>query len=344
MLDIVDEQLDVTGRGLLGLTVGCARCHDHKFDPIPTVDYYALAGIFRSTRAVSRTEDAQRHDVVGMSAVPGARRTSRSSRVDGARRKASRRPARPRRAAIGLHAGPDACRAASCRSSPASNRRRPSPPRQQRPAGAGPWIASSDNPLTARVMVNRIWQHHFGTRPRRHAATTSASAANGPSHPELLDWLAARFVDERLVGQGDASADRAVEQPISMASTADADAAADRPRQSAAVAISRRRRLEAEELRDAMLAVSGQLDRTIGGGEQRGRLRRRPRCMTPSEASSPTRCTAIDPFYTRPAAAFICRSSATCCRTCWPCSTAPIPTPWPPSATTRRCRRRRCSC
>src|SRR5207245_11685721 len=48
-LDIVDEQLDVTGRAFLGLTIGCARCHDHKFDPIPTVDYYSLAGIFRST-------------------------------------------------------------------------------------------------------------------------------------------------------------------------------------------------------------------------------------------------------------------------------------------------------
>src|SRR5207237_7747024 len=48
-LEIVDDQIDVTGRAFLGLTLGCARCHDHKFDPIPTVDYYALAGIFRST-------------------------------------------------------------------------------------------------------------------------------------------------------------------------------------------------------------------------------------------------------------------------------------------------------
>ncbi len=48
-LDIADEQIDVTGRAFLGLTLGCARCHDHKFDPIPAVDYYALAGIFRGT-------------------------------------------------------------------------------------------------------------------------------------------------------------------------------------------------------------------------------------------------------------------------------------------------------
>ena len=52
-MDVVDEQIDTIGRGLLGMTVACARCHDHKFDPIPTTDYYALAGIFR------RHEDAR---------------------------------------------------------------------------------------------------------------------------------------------------------------------------------------------------------------------------------------------------------------------------------------------
>ncbi len=50
--DVIDEQVDTTGRAFLGMTLGCARCHDHKFDPVPTTDYYALAGIFRSTRSV----------------------------------------------------------------------------------------------------------------------------------------------------------------------------------------------------------------------------------------------------------------------------------------------------
>ena len=49
-MDIIDEQLDTLGRAFMGMTLGCARCHDHKFDPIPTRDYYALAGIFKSTR------------------------------------------------------------------------------------------------------------------------------------------------------------------------------------------------------------------------------------------------------------------------------------------------------
>ena len=52
VLDIVDDQIDVTSRTFLGLTVACARCHDHKFDPIPTLDYYAMAGIFNSTSSM----------------------------------------------------------------------------------------------------------------------------------------------------------------------------------------------------------------------------------------------------------------------------------------------------
>src|SRR6185369_5653619 len=52
VMDIVDEQIEVTSKAFLGLTVACARCHNHKFDPIPTKDYYALAGIFKSTKAM----------------------------------------------------------------------------------------------------------------------------------------------------------------------------------------------------------------------------------------------------------------------------------------------------
>src|SRR5207249_8502824 len=56
-MDIIDEQIDTMGKGFLGMTIGCARCHDHKFDPIPTKDYYALAGIFRSTRTLKNYKD-----------------------------------------------------------------------------------------------------------------------------------------------------------------------------------------------------------------------------------------------------------------------------------------------
>src|SRR5207244_879906 len=60
MADEWEDRVDVVGRGLLGLTVACARCHDHKYDPIPTEDYYSLAGIFASTRMFNRPLDAKR--------------------------------------------------------------------------------------------------------------------------------------------------------------------------------------------------------------------------------------------------------------------------------------------
>ena len=56
-MDIIDDQISTVGKALLGLTLECARCHDHKFDPITTADYYALAGIFKSTRTMSQIVD-----------------------------------------------------------------------------------------------------------------------------------------------------------------------------------------------------------------------------------------------------------------------------------------------
>ena len=121
------------------------------------------------------------------------------------------------------------------------------------------WLTRPGHPLTARVMVNRIWQHHFG---RGIVATPSNFGVRGepPTHPELLDWLAARFVAERLVDQGDASRDRAVGRPTSSrATTTSANAALDPDNRW--LWRFPRRRLDAESIRDAMLAVAGRLDR-----------------------------------------------------------------------------------
>src|SRR4029079_7658823 len=71
-MEVADEQLDTVGRAILGQTLGCARCHDHKFDPIPTADYYALAGIFTSTQVMQRrymlNEQRQMERLVGLGA------------------------------------------------------------------------------------------------------------------------------------------------------------------------------------------------------------------------------------------------------------------------------------
>jgi mono/diheme cytochrome c family protein len=125
------------------------------------------------------------------------------------------------------------------------------------------WIASPENPLTARVMVNRIWQHHFG---RGIVATPSDFGKNGerPTHPELLDWLAVRFVEEgwsikamhRLILTS-SSYRQASENPAPQASGKDPD--------NRLLSRFSRRRIEAEALRDGILLASGRLNPERGG-------------------------------------------------------------------------------
>ncbi len=124
------------------------------------------------------------------------------------------------------------------------------------------WIASPRNPLTARVMVNRIWQHHFG---RGLVGTSDNFGARGdrPTHPELLDWLAARFIESgwsiravhRLVLSSATWQQQSQQHPAARQGDPDGRWLSFVPR----------RRLSAEELRDAVLAVSGRLDDSVGG-------------------------------------------------------------------------------
>ncbi|MEK6263061.1 MAG: DUF1553 domain-containing protein, partial [Planctomycetota bacterium] len=178
------------------------------------------------------------------------------------------------------------------------------------------WIASPANPLTARVMVNRIWQHHFG---RGLVATSDNFGTRGerPSHPELLDWLAARFVESgwsmksmhRLMVLSNTYQQASVLPAINEEGTK----ATERtkgvpPHQSlesstslsslATELASRfpRRRLSAEELRDAMLAVSGRLDRVPGSNESGEFLVSKAENI--GAMILPNRVAADDPFYT----------------------------------------------
>ena len=126
------------------------------------------------------------------------------------------------------------------------------------------WIASEQNPLTARVMVNRIWQWHFGQAIAGNANNFGATGKK-PSHPELLDWLAGHFITEgwsvkamhRVIMSS--SAYRRASQHPSPETLAERDA------DGTSYAVFQPRRLDAEELRDAMLATSGELNSTIGG-------------------------------------------------------------------------------
>ena len=91
-MDIVDEQIDTVGRAFLGLTLGCARCHDHKFDPIATADYYGLAGIFKSTRTMETFKKVARwHE----NSLAGASDLARQAEHDEAGRRAEGARSRP---------------------------------------------------------------------------------------------------------------------------------------------------------------------------------------------------------------------------------------------------------
>jgi hypothetical protein len=300
-MDVIDEQLDTIGKSMLGMTVGCARCHDHKFDPIPTADYYALAGIFKSTKTlihdnVSRWVESplpmppelQRpHDEHAAVVATLTKRlaVARGNKADSAevkqldaelKRAQASAPYRPMAMSV-----QDAEKIGDFHICIRGNVRGkgetvPRGVLQVATVGAPPlisagesgrrqlaqWIASRDNPLTARVMVNRIWHHLFGAGLVR-TADNFGSTGELPSHPELLDYLAIRFVDE---GWSVKKLIRAImlSHAYRLNSEADPQLAVADP-ENRLLGRMNRRRLDAEAIRDTMLHVAGKLDRTVGG-------------------------------------------------------------------------------
>jgi hypothetical protein len=295
-LDIIDDQIDVTGRAMLGLTLACARCHDHKFDAIRATDYYALAGIFRSTEPF---QDEVRNASMwwefpvpqGGNAAPlmvmAPQEThSRNLRVHLRGNRFTLGKIVPRGVPQIIAAVGDSTNEGSSRAidpdQPGSGR-----------LDLARWIASPSNPLTARVMVNRIWQHHFG---RGLVATSDNFGTRGerPSHPELLDWLAKCFVESgwsvkamhRLIVLSSAYRQ-------SVATSVDARQADPERQWRSSFS---RRRLSAEELRDALLSVSGKLDPSPGTNESGELLFAKAENI--GSLIRPNRVAADDPFYT----------------------------------------------
>jgi hypothetical protein len=292
LMDRIGEQIDVTSRAILATTVSCARCHDHKFDPILTADYYALAGVFKSTndqvglqnRAGAGknyyhpdqllTLGSQKESAPGSApapAEPAKKKGKKAARKEdpGASREASAplamgvHEATPVDAHICLHGdveqvGPVVPRGVL----PLF---KPSRPVVIDRASSGrrelaDWLASAENPLTARVIVNRVWQHLFG-EGLVPTVDNFGTTGERPTHPELLDHLAARFTGEfgwslkklirglvlsRVYGLGSEAIPSQMEIDPG-----------NRWRWRMAP-----RRIDAESLRDALLAVSGKLDVT----------------------------------------------------------------------------------
>jgi Protein of unknown function (DUF1553)/Protein of unknown function (DUF1549) len=293
--EVLTEMTNIVGAAFLGVTVGCARCHDHKFDPIRQSDYYRLQAHFAQTQPndlVLATREEQ--DAWKAKAEPVQQemrrlqaQIRRAPEGDKAKLEAQlellddKMP--PPLASI-YTVTDDPQKASPIQILFHGDYLNPTARVGVRPLGvllpdAAPevpvdtdkprlrlaeWIADPANPLTARVMVNRVWQYHFGCAI---VSTPNDFGRMGtrPSNPELLDWLASRFVEagwklkpiHRMILLSSAYRQSSI-SPLEKI-------AAEKDSENALVWKFSHRRLEAEEIRDAMLAISGRLNLKAGG-------------------------------------------------------------------------------
>jgi hypothetical protein len=354
-LDLVADQIEVTTTAFMALTVACARCHDHRFDPIPTAEYYQMAAIFESTEMLhgdagrrpangkkgpgkvelhklasvvtaASTDDGQRTESVtrlqkeladaraqlaslteagkpatldkkelkkirkqkGEEAAREAARQARQSQPDPDRIAALQEQSKKLEVQLAALETPAAepegeCMGVQDRGEPVNGKIRIRG-ESQKPGDAVPrgfvtvgyvgqppqievghsgrlelaqWVASRDNPLTSRVIVNRIWRHLFGNGIVRTVDNFGA-LGEPPSHPELLDYLAGQFVDDGW------SVKRMIRRIVltrayQLGSSHDA---ANFEKDPENILHWRHdvRRLDAESIRDALLVVGGNLD------------------------------------------------------------------------------------
>ena len=317
-MDVVDDMVNATSKAFLGITVGCARCHNHKFDPIPQTDYYAVAGIFRSTDLYSgltprardgrsyykpalflklddsggglapeiaaKYEELAKQHGEALAAFTAAQRQRRNNaqqaKIQEARRgvyavqeQIGRLPL-PDNLAMGVQDAPQISDAKVALAGDV-HKLGPQVPRgvvavMSQP-GAAPvmpkqqsgrrelaeWVASKENPLTARVMANRVWSHLFG-RGIVASVDNLGKMGEKPTHPELLDYLAVRFMQQGW------SVKKLIREIVLSQSYRRSSAHMEKSfladplnqlfwRQN-------RQRLEAEALRDTLLQISGRLD------------------------------------------------------------------------------------
>ena len=320
--DIIGDQIDVTAKAFLGLTVACARCHDHKFDPIPTKDYYSLYGIFANTmtptelpllasqapqtadyldyleksKALDKREvDLKAEQAEVRRATSGKNKAKDSvAKIDPLKRQQLQRAERElyrEKTDLELKHPGAPIRANAVTDVPRSrdypvllrgenaNKGDIVPRRfleilstdpKKRPVwnqGSGRLqlaqaIIDPKNPLTARVMMNRLWQQHWGTG-FVDTPDDLGNMSSAPTHPELLDWLSATFVENQWSIK---SMHRLIVLSASyQQSSAPNPSYVELDPNNKYLWRYNLRRMDFEELHDSLLVITGELDRTRGG-------------------------------------------------------------------------------
>jgi hypothetical protein len=294
---IIEDTLDTMGKVVLGLGLRCARCHDHKYDPTTTKDYYGLYGFFQSTAYPFPGGESVREQRYFVSTIhpdelankDKAYFAAHADDMDRLRESIdANKDVETNKAALAEIEGMAPSRLAAVayavkegdaadahvqqggnryRKGEVVKRRFPEfllarsqpdiPADQSGRLQLAEWLSSEENPLTARVMVNRIWQFHFG---KPIVATPSNFGLQGtpPTHPDLLDWLATQFIKNdwsvkamhRLIMSS---------ETYQIAGTYNADNAAVDSGNDYYWRFDRRR-LDAESIRDCMLLLGGNLD------------------------------------------------------------------------------------
>ena len=265
------DSADTTGAAFLGLTLGCARCHNHKYDPLTQQDYFSMQAIFAASDR-PYPQEIREQRIKGLNGIladvpipkeqlEDPRCTIKTDEKAGAglfHRDEALEIHRLKRGELSKpqeEVGPalPAVFAVAKKSfDPAAA------PSNQRRAVLGRWLVSADNPLTARVLVNRVWAWHFGQGIVR---TPNDFGAQGdrPTHPELLDWLARDFINHgwdlkrlhRLMMSS---------TTYQMQSSATSRRALDLDPQNRLLSHFSRTRLDAEEIWDNLHATAGDLN------------------------------------------------------------------------------------
>lgn len=265
--DQLDDLVSTTSQAFLGLTMGCARCHDHKFDPLPQTDYYSLVAVFHPLK---RPQEGRTEKTLPIATLSQRRQMTDEQKKSAPQGYFLDEPAGNLPPTHVLVRGSPHQKAVEVAPNvPAVLTRQPvtflpaSEFTSRRRLSLAQWLASENNPLTARVIVNRVWQWHFGEGLVR---TPNDFGLNGerPTHPELLDYLTWWFIHEAnwslkklhrlIVTSHTYQQSRDTRSPC-----------ADIDPENRLWWRRSLQRLEVEPIRDSILAVSGQLDRTMYG-------------------------------------------------------------------------------